>query len=88
MTEIRLVYSENGSVDRDSAILWSADVNGDTEVSELVDELWSAMPGPLKTAIDGGQVGRFSLLTGVSAILQRKNGLQDLAPGLALHYRV
>ena len=87
MTEIRLVHAGSGSVDRNSTVLWSADVDADTEVSELVDALWAAMPAPLKVAIDSGEVGRFSLLSNISAILQRKNGFQDLAPGLALHYR-
>lgn len=79
--------SGGGEPGRDAVTLWSQNVTPESEVSDLVDAVWSAMPGSLKSAVDSGQVSRFSLLTNISTILQRKNGFQDLAPGLSLHYR-
>lgn len=71
----------------DNTTLWSCDVASDVDASRLTDDLWAKMPAPLKEAVDSGQVSRFFLLTAIAAILQRKNGYQDLAPGLALFYR-
>lgn len=71
----------------DNATLWSHPVDADVDASRLADALWAEMPAPLKEAVDSGQVNRFFLLTAIAAILQRKNGYQDLAPGLALFYR-